>query len=139
MLPGMVRPVFGTRLARARAKSLLDVWPPAKALAYVVDDAKSGLRQRLGRIQSESGSTPPRAGDRGVGGRTWRRCSATTVTYGGLGHLGGAAAEVGPGDNAGVALLLQVAGFETVELVDRFREPAEPGPATAYLPGVGPS
>ena len=48
-----------TGLARAKgmAKSALDVWPAAKAVAYAADDVGRGLRQRLGRIGSESGST----------------------------------------------------------------------------------
>ena len=123
----MIRPQGGTgfRRAKAKTKALLDGWPTAKALAYVVDDLGWGLKQRMGHIQSESGST--------------HRALATEesvtyveevfndyLTYGGLDHLGRAAAEVGPGDNAGVALLLQSAGCETVELVDRFRSRRSP-------------
>jgi hypothetical protein len=111
--------------AKARTKALLDGWPTAKALAYVVDDIGWGLKQRIGRIQSESGST--------------HRALATEesvayveevfndyLTYGGVDHFDRTAAEVGPGDNAGVALLLQTAGCETVELVDRFRSRRSP-------------
>ena len=121
-LPGMVRPLFKTSLAKAKArtKSLLDTWPAGKALAYVVDDLGWGLRERLGRIQSESGST-----HRGVATEESvgyvEKVFNDYRTYGALECLSGAAAEVGPGDNAGVALLLQAAGCETVELIDRFR------------------
>lgn len=115
------------RLARAKTmtKALLDLWPTAKALAYEADDLSWGLKRRMGRIQSASGST---------------HCGVATedsvayveqvfndyVTYGGLDELGGTAVEVGPGDNAGVALLLRTAGCETVELVDRFRSRRSP-------------
>lgn len=118
----MVRPLFKTRLAeaKARTKSLLGTWPMAKAVAYVADDAMWGLSQRLGRIQSESGSTHRAlAVEESVG--YVEEVFNDYRTYGALDGLGGTAAEVGPGDNAGVALLLQAAGCETVELIDRFR------------------
>lgn len=118
----MVRPFSPTRPAgpKVRIKSLLGTWPTVKAMAYVVDDAKWGARERLGRIHSQSGST-----HRGLP-------TAQSVayveevfndyrTYGSLDRLYGRAAEVGPGDNAGVALLLQAAGCDAVELIDRFR------------------
>jgi hypothetical protein len=119
---GMQQPLFATRLAgvKAKTKALLDVWPAAKALAYVADDSRWGLRERLGRIQSESGSTHRTLTvDDSVG--YVEDVFNDYRTYGSLDHLGGAAAEVGPGDNAGVALLLQAAGCQTVDLVDRFR------------------
>lgn len=118
----MVRPHLRTPLNRAktRTKAVLNVWPSAKALAYVADDLGWGVRQRMGRIQSESGST-----HRGVAVEDSvayvEEVFNDYLTYGGLDHLGGTAAEVGPGDNAGVALLLQWAGCQTVDLVDRFR------------------
>ena len=116
-----------TRLKRAKTqiKAVLNVWPYAKSLAYVADDLGRGARQRLGRIESESGSTH----------QAWATEDSVAyveevfndyLTYGGLDHLGGSAAEVGPGDNAGVALLLQWAGCQTVDLVDRFRSRRSP-------------
>jgi hypothetical protein len=122
MLPDMVRPLPATRIARAKtnAKALLDVWPMAKALAYVADDSRWGLREKLGRIQSESGSTH-RALKLDESVDYVEDVFNDYWTYGGLDHPGGAAAEVGPGDNAGLALLLQVAGYDTVDLIDRFR------------------
>ena len=123
----MGRLYLGTQLdqAKSRAKAALDVWPFGKSLAYVADDLSWGARRRLGRIESESGST-----HRAVAIEN----SLTYVeevfndylTYGGLDRLSGTAAEVGPGDNAGVALLLRWAGFQTVDLVDRFRSRRSP-------------
>ncbi len=118
----MIMPLAGTGFARAKTKTkaLLDTWPTAKALAYAADDLGWGLKQRLGHVQSESGST-----HRGLAVEDSvayvEEVFNDYVTYGGLDHLGGTAAEVGPGDNAGVALLLRMAGCETVELVDRFK------------------
>lgn len=123
----MVRLHPRTQLNRVKTqtKAMLNVWPLGKSLAYAVDDLGWGVRQRLGRIESESGST-----HRAVAIED----SVTYVeevfndylTYGGLDHVAGTVAEVGPGDNAGVALLLQWAGCETVDLVDRFRSRRNP-------------
>jgi SAM-dependent methyltransferase len=124
----MIRPRGQTSFTRAKArtKALLDGWPTAKALAYVVDDVGWGLKQRMGRIQSESGSThhalPTEESVAYV-----EEVFNDYLTYGGIDHFGSTAAEVGPGDNAGVALLLQTAGCKTVELVDRFRSRRSPG------------
>ncbi len=128
MLPAMSDRLFEPPLARAGAtaktatKALLDIWPTAKALAYVVDDCAWGLKERFGRIQSVSGSTH-RALAIEESVNYVEQVFNDYRSYGGLDHLDGAAAEVGPGDNAGVALLLQAAGCQTVDLVDRFRSP----------------
>ena len=123
----MVRLHPQTQLNRAktRTKAVLNVWPFAKSLAYVADDLSWGVRQRLGRIESESGSTH-RALAIEDSVAYVEEVFNDYRTYGGLDHLGGTAAEVGPGDNAGVALLLQWAGCQTVDLVDRFRSRRSP-------------
>lgn len=106
--------------AKSTVKTALNRWPTAKALAYVADDLTRGWKQRLGHIRSESGSTH------------WNLPIEESVNYveevfndylaySGIAQVNGAAAEVGPGDTAGVALLLRGAGCETVDLVDRFR------------------
>ena len=100
---------------------MLGHWPTAKAWAYVVDDALWGIRARLGWIQSKSGSTHQAVSTVDESVAYIEEVFNDYVTYGGLVHLGGAAADVGPGDNAGVALLFRAAGCETVDLVDRFR------------------
>lgn len=115
----------GFARAKTRAKALLDVWPAAKALVYAVDDLGWGLKQRLGRIESDSGSTH-RAVPVEESVSYLEDVFSDYLTYGGLARLGGTAAEVGPGDNAGVALLLQKAGCETVVLIDRFRSRRSP-------------
>ncbi|HEV2370686.1 MAG TPA: class I SAM-dependent methyltransferase [Streptosporangiaceae bacterium] len=110
---------------RARAKAALGPWPAAKSVAYIADDLGWGVRQRLGRIQSDSGSTHLAVPlDRSVD--YLEGVFSDYTTYGGLDRLRGSAAEVGPGDNAGVALLLRQAGCESVELIDRFRSRRSP-------------
>ena len=101
-------------------KTALNDVPAAKALAYVADDFMRGLRQRLGHIQSESGSTHRNlAIEESV---TYvEEVFNDYIAYSGLNHFTGTAAEVGPGDTAGVALLLRDAGCDSVDLVDRFR------------------
>jgi SAM-dependent methyltransferase len=123
----MIGPPTGTGLnrAKARAKALLGQWPSAKAVAYVADDLGWGFRQRLGRIQSDSGSTH-RAVPIEKSVSYVEEVFHDYLAYGGLDHVAGTAAEVGPGDNAGVALLLQAAGCQRVELVDRFRSRRSP-------------
>lgn len=124
----MARPLPAGRSPgpKARIKSILGTWPTVKALAYAVDDAGWGVRERLGRIQSQSGSTHqglPTTQSVGYVEEVFNDYR----TYGALDHLYGRAAEVGPGDNAGVALLLRAAGCDTVDLVDRFRSRRSPG------------
>jgi len=91
-----------------------------KALAYVADDLRWGCKERLGRMQSESGSTHRRLGVRESVSYV-EEVFSDYRRYGALDRLTGTAAEVGPGDNAGVALLMRSAGCEAVDLVDRFR------------------
>jgi SAM-dependent methyltransferase len=123
----MARPLPATRPTgpKARIKSLLSSWPTVKALAYAMDDAGWGARERLGRIQSQSGSTHrglPVAQSVGYVEEVF----GDYRTYGALDRLYGRAAEVGPGDNAGVALLLRAGGCDQVDLVDRFRSRRSP-------------
>jgi hypothetical protein len=84
------------------------------------DDAGCWVRERLGRIYSESGSTHQGVATATGQWITSRRCSTTTGPMGARSFLwpGGRRRA---GGNAGVALLLQAAGCETVELIDRFR------------------
>jgi hypothetical protein len=121
----IVPPRTGFTRAKGAVKAALDGWPAGKALAYAVDDLGRGLGQRLGRIQSESGSTHRALPvEESVG--YVEAVFQDYLTYTGLDRLGGTAAEVGPGDNAGVGLLLRAAGCETVELIDRFRSRRSP-------------
>ena len=114
------RQASGRTRTKQKIKALLDAWPTAKALAYVADDFGWGIRERLGRVQSESGSTHRAlAVEQSV--NYIEEVFNDYRTYGALDRLSGATAEVGPGDNAGVALLLRATGCETVDLVDRFR------------------
>lgn len=101
-------------------KGLLARWPAAKAAAYVADDLRWGARQWVGRIHSESGSTHlHRSIEESLS--YVEEVFDDYRQYGGITDFSGMAADVGPGDNAGVALLLRSSGCDQVDLVDRFR------------------
>src|SRR5215469_5073307 len=112
----------GSSLTRVKStvKTALNRTPTAKAFAYVANDFTRGWKQRLGHIQSESGSTH-RNLEVEESVRYVEEVFNDYIVYGNLDEVRGTAAEVGPGDTAGVALLLRGAGCETVDLVDRFR------------------
>lgn len=106
--------------AKRIVKAALNRTPAFKALAYTADDFARGCKLRLGHIQSESGSTHRDLGiDESVS--YVEEVFNDYLVYGRLSQVRGNAAEVGPGDNAGVALLLRSAGCDAVDLVDRFR------------------
>jgi SAM-dependent methyltransferase len=105
---------------RDSVKATLTRWPAAKAAAYVADDLHWGARRRLGRIHSESGSTHLHvSAEESV--RYVEAVFGDYRHYGGSSRYTGVAADVGPGDNAAVALLLRAAGCDQVDLIDRFR------------------
>lgn len=114
-----------SRAAVVEVKRRLTRWPVVKAAAYVVDDAMWAVRSRLGPLQSDSGSTHlERAAEDSVA--YIEEVFADYKRYGGVDRFAGTAAEVGPGDTAGVAMLMRADGCERVDLVDRFRSRRSP-------------
>ena len=97
---------------------------PRRPLPTSPHDYGRGLRQRLGRIGSES-AAPTARWPSVSRWATWRPCSPLRDLWRPRSPRG-TAAEVGPGDNAGVGLLLRAAGCESVELIDRFRSYRSP-------------
>lgn len=109
-----------SRAVVVEVKRWLTRWPAVKAGAYVFDDAMWALRSRLGPLQSDSGSTHlVRTAEESVA--YIEEVFADYKRYGGVDRFAGTVAEVGPGDTAGVAVLMRVDGCERVDLVDRFR------------------
>jgi SAM-dependent methyltransferase len=96
------------------------------SLYYLSSECAARVLRSAGHIESESGSAHH--------GRTIeesleyiRTVFADYKQYGGVSSFHGKVAEVGPGDNCGVALLLLNNGCESADLVDRFytrRSPA---------------
>lgn len=79
----------------------------------------TGLKYRLGWIGSKSGSFH---GDLDIEEslRYIQEVVEDYQFYGGFSRISGKVAEIGPGDNVGVALLLRALGADEVDLLDRF-------------------
>lgn len=112
---------------RARLRALLAHLPWLKAVQLVVDDLWWGIRLRTGRIETDSGTTHATLTlEESI--RYIEVVTSDYKRYGGLVNFGGVAAEVGPGDNSGVALLMRGEGCDRVDLIDRYfsrRDPAK--------------
>jgi SAM-dependent methyltransferase len=86
---------------------------------YLLSDWATGLRYRGGSIDTESGTAhSAMSADESV--RYVEEVFADYKNYAGVTHFYGRVAEVGPGDNCGVALLFLNDGCVSVDLVDRF-------------------
>ncbi len=116
-------------LSRVRAwlRALLDQWPWLRAVQLVVDDLWWGIRLWIGRIDTDSGTTHERL-TLEESMRYIEGVMSDYKRYGTLANFRGVVAEVGPGDNSGVALLMRGEGCDRVDLVDRYvsrRDPAK--------------
>ena len=106
-------------MIRSAAKQLMNQSPSLKAAFMLIDDFRWGRRLRSGRIDSDSGTIhnelPVAESVRYI-----EEVFADYKHYGKLAAFTGLAAEVGPGDNAGVALLMRRDGCQEVHLIDRY-------------------
>lgn len=90
-----------------------------KTLFWLVNNYLMRISQVNGKLESSSGSTHSEKSIEesvvyvGTVLREYKQ-------YGHIDNFSGKVLELGPGDNAGVALLMQSEGAETVDLVDRF-------------------
>lgn len=91
----------------------------------LIDDLLWGVRLSLGLIGSDSGATHSGMSTQDSVAYV-EHVHADYRTYGGWSTLSGTAVEIGPGDNAGVALLMRHDGCERVDLVDRYRSNRDP-------------
>lgn len=105
-----LRPVLDRLIQRNRSLT---------SLYYVWDDWRTGHRYSRGDIATHSG-TLHESLDLVESIQYVETVVADYLRYSGRPSLDGKAAEVGPGDNCGVALLLLEGGCQTVDLVDRF-------------------
>lgn len=119
VLPDHALATISIVVTRQGIKGFLGRWPAAKAAAYVANDAWWALRIRVGSIDRPGGTHARVSLEDSVD--YIEQVMADYCLYGDLKSCSGRAAEVGPGDNAGVALLLREAGFDMVDLVERFR------------------
>lgn len=89
------------------------------SLYYVWDDWRTGRRYSRGDISTHAGTLHETL-DLDESIHYVETVVADYLRYSGRPSLDGRAAEVGPGDNCGVALLLLEGGCQSVDLVDRF-------------------
>lgn len=88
-------------------------------LYYLIDDWRAGRRLARGRLETRSGSR--HAGldlDRSLA--YIDRVYDDYCRYGGVARFEGVAAEIGPGDNFGVALCLLAGGARELHAIDRY-------------------
>lgn len=97
----------------------------ASCLYYLVDDWRAGRRLAAGKIETTSGA---RHLSLSVGDSVAyiRNIYSDYLTYGGVERLGGRIAEIGPGDNFGLALMLLANGAEEVDAIDRYYSQRDP-------------
>jgi SAM-dependent methyltransferase len=100
-------------------KAIVNSSPFVKATALATDDFIYGLRFATGKIDTDSGSTHTTLSEEESVSYV-EEVFTDYKKYGSLDKFSGIAAELGPGDNAGVALLMRRDGCEQVDLIDRY-------------------
>jgi|GEM_PF-420914 len=107
--------VIRERLREASLHSII-----VRSASLIVVDTMAGVRRKLGRVGSEGGTTHQRLSIE----QSADYISNVFKGYkrdGNIDRFRGVAAELGPGDSAGLALLLRNDGCDHVDLIDRFR------------------
>lgn len=90
-----------------------------RSIKYLVDDYWQGIKNSLSITRTLSGT-------RHLNYQTQESISYIEnvfndyKVYGSISHFRGRVAEIGPGDNAGVAMLIRKDGADKVDLIDRF-------------------
>lgn len=100
-------------------KKILNYSFTAKIAAFILDDLLKGMRLLSGNISTNSGA---------IHSKFSLKESINYIEevfkdykqYGSIDTFYGKVAEVGPGDNTGIALLMRKDGCEEVDLIDRF-------------------
>jgi SAM-dependent methyltransferase len=109
-------------MIKAKIKSLLDTIPAARVAKCVVDDYIQGLRFNTGQVEAGTGATHmTRSATESVA--YIEEVFTDYKKYGEIDKFFGRVAEIGPGDNAGVALLMKHDGCTQVDLIDRYYSP----------------
>ena len=87
---------------------------------YLLDDWRARRRLAAGRLETTSGARHA-ALDHAASLAYIERVHADYLAYADVERFTGTIAEIGPGDNFGVALLFLAGGAETVHTIDRYR------------------
>ena len=107
-------------MIRGISKAIWNRWAALKAAVLMLDDLRWGIRLLGGHIGTDSGATHAELSDEDSV-RYIEEVFADYKRYGKLERLSGIAAEIGPGDNVGVAMLMRQDGCRQVNLVDRYK------------------
>jgi SAM-dependent methyltransferase len=109
-------------MLKQKIKNFLSPYPVLTSSALLIDDFLCGIKLAFGTAESESGAIHATFSqtDSTDSVRYIEVAFTDYKQYGGVDRFHGVAAEIGPGDNAGVALLMRLDGCEHVDLVDRF-------------------
>jgi SAM-dependent methyltransferase len=100
-------------------KNLVSRWPMVKSAAFVADDLIWGVKIATGTIGSDTGATHLNLSE-SESLSYIEEVFTDYKKYGAVDKFYGSVAELGPGDNAGVALLMRKDGCDRVDLIDRF-------------------
>lgn len=114
-------------MIKEKVKIVLKSSPFLKTTAFVAHDILYGLRLASGKINSDSGATHASLSE-AESVAYIEEVFSDYKHYGNLEKFCGVAAEIGPGDSAGVALLMRSDGCSQVDLIDRyfsFRNPQQ--------------
>lgn len=106
-------------MLRKRIKTVLNAVPWLTTFGYVIDDFLAGRRLAQGKIETITGSKHQSL-DLEQSIQYIEEVFTDYKRYGGIDKFHGVAAEIGPGDNAGVALLMRQDGCDRVDLIDRY-------------------
>ena len=111
--------------AIARVKRRVRSSIALSCLAYLANDWMNGRRLRRGRIETRSGATHAAFSlDQSLD--YIERVYRDYLAYAGVERVTGTVAEIGPGDNFGVALMFLGAGADAVHALDRYRSHRDP-------------
>lgn len=109
----------------ASVKRLVRSSVSLSCLAYMADDWRYSRRLKSGRLDTVSGTV--HAGlplDQSLA--YIERVYSGYLAYAGVERISGTVAEIGPGDNFGVALMLLGNGADEVHAIDRYRSRRDP-------------
>lgn len=112
-------------MIKQTVKKLVSYSPIVKSAAYIADDLMWGLGMAAGQITSDCGATHL-AFSEAESVNYIEEVFKDYKYYGSFDKFSGLVAEIGPGDNAGVGLLMRQHGCSQVDLIDRYSSRRNP-------------
>ncbi|HAC66281.1 MAG TPA: hypothetical protein DCF68_22785 [Cyanothece sp. UBA12306] len=106
-------------MIKQQMKLFLASKPKLKTTAFIATDLWKGLQMTLGKIDTKSGMAHANYSTK-ESIKYIEEVFNDYKKYGEFEQFYGVAAEIGPGDNAGVALLMRQDGCQQVDLIDRY-------------------